>query len=66
MLYDTQNHWDCGLCPSSGILRNCKTQRFGTWICFRLQVMGEIERDAYFNHWTKAEPVSEKLCFVVI
>jgi hypothetical protein len=21
-LYNTQNHWVCGLCPSSGILNN--------------------------------------------
>jgi hypothetical protein len=34
----TENHWVCGLCPSSGILNKLKTQRFGNWICFRPQV----------------------------
>jgi hypothetical protein len=29
MVYTTQNHWVRGLCPSSGILINLKTQRFG-------------------------------------
>jgi hypothetical protein len=28
------NHLVCGLCPSSGILKNYKTKRFGNWICF--------------------------------
>jgi hypothetical protein len=27
---DNQNHWGYGFCPSSGILNNCKTQRFGS------------------------------------
>jgi hypothetical protein len=35
---ETENHWASGLCPSFGILNNCKTQRFGNWNCFRLQV----------------------------
>jgi hypothetical protein len=34
-----QKHWICGLL-SSGILNNWKTQIFGNWISFRLQVMG--------------------------
>jgi hypothetical protein len=32
-----QNHW-YGLCPSSGILNNSITQRFGNWNCFLLQM----------------------------
>jgi hypothetical protein len=40
MVYNTQNHWFYGLCPSSGILINYKTQRFRNWICLRLQAKG--------------------------
>jgi hypothetical protein len=28
----TKYHWVSGLCPSSSILNNWKTQRFGNWI----------------------------------
>jgi hypothetical protein len=35
-----QNQWVSGLCPSSGILNSYKTQRFGNWICSRLQASG--------------------------
>jgi hypothetical protein len=28
MVYNTQNHWVCGLCPSSGILNNYETERY--------------------------------------
>jgi hypothetical protein len=35
-----QYHWVYGLCPSSGILNNYKTQCFGNCISFRLQVSG--------------------------
>jgi hypothetical protein len=41
---NTQNYRIYGLCLSPGIVNNQKTQRFGNWICFRLQV---IEGDAY-------------------
>jgi hypothetical protein len=34
MVCNTQNHWVCGLYPSSGILN------FRNWICFRLQMRG--------------------------
>jgi hypothetical protein len=34
-----QTHSVSGLCPSSGILNNYKTVRFGNWIRFRLQVI---------------------------
>jgi hypothetical protein len=37
---DTQNYWDFGLCPSSGILETRK-QHFGNWNCFCPQVKGE-------------------------
>jgi hypothetical protein len=40
MVYNTQNYWVFGLCPSSGIPEKRK-QRFGNWICFRPQVKGE-------------------------
>jgi hypothetical protein len=40
MVYNTQNYWVLGLCPSSVILETIK-QRFGKWICFRPQVRGE-------------------------
>jgi hypothetical protein len=33
-------HWAYVLCPFSRILNNSKTQRFGNWICIRLQVNG--------------------------
>jgi hypothetical protein len=48
-----KNHCVSVLCPSSGILNNHKTQRFGNWICFRLQVR------ANFNHWTPKPSDSE-------
>jgi hypothetical protein len=38
MVYDIQDYLVSGLCPSSGILKNRRTQRFGNWICFRPQV----------------------------
>jgi hypothetical protein len=41
IVYNTQTHWVFGFCPSSGILKNYKIQRFGNWICFRPQVRGE-------------------------
>jgi hypothetical protein len=58
MVYDIQDYWVFGLCPSSGILEN-RTQRFANWICFRPQVRGQetptqlgpLER-ASLNHWT--------------
>jgi hypothetical protein len=50
MVYDIQDYWVLGLCPSSGILKN-RTQRFGNWICFRPQVRGQ-----------ETYPVSETLC----
>jgi hypothetical protein len=40
MVYDTQNYWVFGLCPSSGFLE-IRKQRFGSWICFRPQVRGK-------------------------
>jgi hypothetical protein len=40
MVYNTQNHWVCGLCQSSGTLNNYKTQRFGNLARFRLRVRG--------------------------
>jgi hypothetical protein len=66
MEYNTQNYWVFGLYPSSGILKHYKTQRFGNWICLRLQVKGEtstllgpLERpniDHWNNgQWTKTE-----------
>jgi hypothetical protein len=39
----TQNHWVSGVCLSSEILSNYKTQRFGNLICFRHQV-GELAK----------------------
>jgi hypothetical protein len=38
MMYNTRNCWISELCPSSGILNNYKSERFGKWICFRLKV----------------------------
>jgi hypothetical protein len=32
VVYDTQNHWACGLCPSPEILNSYTTRRFGNWI----------------------------------
>jgi hypothetical protein len=34
MVYSTQNYWDFGLLPSSGVLRSRGTRRFGNWISF--------------------------------
>jgi hypothetical protein len=41
MVYDIQDYWIVGLFPSSSILKNRKTQRFGNWICFHPQVRGQ-------------------------
>jgi hypothetical protein len=38
MVYNIQNHWVYGFCPSPRILNIYKTDRFGNWISFRLQV----------------------------
>jgi hypothetical protein len=58
MVYNTQNHWVFGLCPSPVILGNRK--RFGNWMCFRPQVrretptlLGPLER-ANLNHWDRS------------
>jgi hypothetical protein len=40
MVYNTQNYWSSGLCPKTDINKT-RTRRFGNWICFRHQVMGE-------------------------
>jgi hypothetical protein len=37
---NSQNHCVSGLCASSGIRGNYKSQRFGNWVCFRHQVKG--------------------------
>jgi hypothetical protein len=54
-------------CPSSGILKNYRTQLFGNWICFRPQVRGEIptllgllER-TNLTHWTQGTQQSRWL-----
>jgi hypothetical protein len=39
---ETKNYWVIEPCPSSGILRKQKTERFGNWIYFRPQVRGDI------------------------
>jgi hypothetical protein len=44
MVYNTQNYWGFGLCPSPGfqlMRRKRKIRRFGNWICFRPQVKGQ-------------------------
>jgi hypothetical protein len=59
MVYNTKNYQAVGLCPSSGILKDWRKQRFENWICFRPQVrggrtptqLGALER-ANLNHWT--------------
>jgi hypothetical protein len=51
-VYNTQNYWVSGLCPSSRIL-NTRKQSFGNWICFRPQtsaLLGPLET-ASLNHW---------------
>jgi hypothetical protein len=40
MVYNTQNYWVFGLCPSSCIPETRK-QRFGNWMCFLPQVRKE-------------------------
>jgi hypothetical protein len=59
MLHDIQDYWVFGLCPSSGILKNRRTQHFGNWICFRPQVRGQETPTQLgplgrtrLNHWT--------------
>jgi hypothetical protein len=51
MVYDFQDYWVFGRSPSSGILKNRITRRFGNWICFHHQVKGQ-ERP---THWTVIE-----------
>jgi hypothetical protein len=74
MLYNTQNYWVFGLCPSSGILE--PREHVSENGCFHPQVggggkiptvLGPLER-ANLNHWTArpdTDPVSETLCFIV-
>jgi hypothetical protein len=38
IIQSNQIHLVWGLCQSSGILNNLIAQRFGNWICFRLQM----------------------------
>jgi hypothetical protein len=40
-VYNSQNYCVFGLCSSSGILKNQRTQRFGKWISFHPQVRGQ-------------------------
>jgi hypothetical protein len=64
-----QDYWVFGLCPSSGILKTRRTQRFWNWICFRPEVRGQetptqlgpLER-ASLNH---CPVISKTLCFSV-
>jgi hypothetical protein len=43
VVYNTQNYWDCRLCPSSDILNNYETQRLGN--CYLFPPSGEGEGD---------------------
>jgi hypothetical protein len=56
MVYDIQDYWVFGLCPSSGILKNRRTQRFGNWISFHPQVRGRQESPTQLGplDWTKS------------
>jgi hypothetical protein len=42
MEYNTKNPWVWGLCPSSGILNNSETERFGNWISSSLPCDGKV------------------------
>jgi hypothetical protein len=57
MVYNSQNYWGFGLCPSSGILEIIK-QYFGNWICFRPQVKGKAPAQ-----WGPLYPVIEVSSF---
>jgi hypothetical protein len=46
MMYNVQNRRVCWICPSSGILNNEKTQRFGNYLS---PSSGEGEEDNYPN-----------------
>jgi hypothetical protein len=71
VVYNTENYWVFGLCPSSGILKTRKTQGFGNWTCFLPQVrdgetptlLGPLERA---GEKTETDPVSETLCSLVL
>jgi hypothetical protein len=41
MGHKTQSYWVSGVHSPYGVVNNEKTQRFGNWICFRLQVKWE-------------------------
>jgi hypothetical protein len=38
MAYNTQNHLFSEFCLLSGIINTWQAERYGTWVCFRLQV----------------------------
>jgi hypothetical protein len=38
IVYNTRNYWVFGLCPSSGVPEDWRTQCFGNWICLGPQV----------------------------
>jgi hypothetical protein len=67
MVYSTQNHWDYGLCPSSGILHNQKHNVSDTgsvsFIMLSL-VLSEGTNSTLFLHLkAEADPISEMKCF---
>jgi hypothetical protein len=66
MVYNTQNYWVYGLCPSSCILkkRNKKIENtaFRKLYLFPSSDEGSLER-ANLNHWMETDPVSETLFF---
>jgi hypothetical protein len=40
MVDNTRDYWVFGLCPTSGILKYYRTERFGNCVCFLPQVRG--------------------------
>jgi hypothetical protein len=55
MVYNTQNHWICGLCPSSGIRNTKKHNVSETGPCFRSLVRGGGEIPSLLGHLEKAQ-----------
>jgi hypothetical protein len=51
--YHTQNHWACGLCLSSGILNNEKTQRFRIFLLLNPILFASCT--CTFSKWCKSK-----------
>jgi hypothetical protein len=56
-IFNHQNRWVSGLCPTSGIINNWKTNVSETGFFFRIQVRGR----RHLHCWVPGQPVSKLL-----